>query len=56
MYYYRIVDIKNQLGHLWLGYLKMEINLSNIVGICLPISETNYIGNEQEWHKYFWMN
>ena len=34
----------------------MKINLSNVVNIYLLISETNYIGNEQEWHNYFWKN
>lgn len=48
MHHYRIVDIKNQLEHLRLGYLGMKINLSNTVGICLLISKANYIENEQK--------
>ena len=54
MYYYGTVDILNQLRHLGLGYLGMENKLSNVVNICLPISEANYTENEQEWYNYFW--
>ena len=44
MHYYKIFDIKNQLRYLRLGYLKIEINLGNAVGTCLPIFEVNCIG------------
>lgn len=48
MNHYEIIYIKNQLGHLWLKYLRIEINLPNVVGIYLPISKANYIRNEQD--------
>ena len=31
MHYYGIIDIKNQLRHLRLKYLRIETNLSNLV-------------------------
>ena len=46
MHHYRIVNIKNQLRHLQLGYLGIEINLSNAIDICLPIFKANYIRNK----------
>lgn len=48
MNHYEIIYIKNQLGHLWLKYPGIEINLPNAVDIYLLISKANYIRNEQE--------
>lgn len=48
MNHYEIIYIKNQLGYLWLKYLRIEINLPNTIVIYLLISKVNYIKNEQE--------